>query len=95
MTGGLQKDAARGARARLSECLDFLTNENVWTHGGLDFLTNENVRTPRPQTGGRGAAASRALRIFTHFLPVGNFAGGSAISFLPVGKLRIFNLTIR
>jgi hypothetical protein len=81
MTGGLQKDAARGARARLSECLDFLTNENVWT--------------PTPQTGGCVAAARRALRVFTHFLPVGNFTGESAISFLPVVKLRIFNLTIR
>jgi hypothetical protein len=95
MTGLLQKDETRGARARLSGCLDFSTNENVRTYASLDLLTNENVWTPTPQTGGRGAAARRALRVFTHFLPVGNFAGESAILFLPVGKLRIFNLTLR
>jgi hypothetical protein len=80
MTGGSQRDAMRDAWGRHSGC--------------LDFLTHESVQTQTPQTGGwvdppAGRPASLAC-----FLPVGNSINKSPFFFLPVGKLRIFNLTI-
>jgi hypothetical protein len=100
MTGRLHMDATGDRRARLSERLDFLTDEIVktgvyrdsftkkivQTHLGLEFFTSEHVWTRASKRCFCASGAPNRRVSILNFLPVGNYIRQSSLYFLPVGN---------
>ena len=75
----------RGGRARPSERLDVLTNENVWTHPCLDFFTSEDVWTHASQPRFRVSATAECDESPNPF-PTGRKFDQKIFTFFPTGR---------